>query len=55
MSGHIKYFEIGGKNMSFMTKYDDTLDKYDEICNKIKDIRHEISYHACLWWKIYKS
>ena len=48
MSGHIKYFEIGGKNMSFMTIYDDTLDKYDEICNKIKDIRHEISYHACL-------
>ena len=36
MSGYIKYFENGGKNMSFMIKNDDVLDKYNEIWNKIK-------------------
>ena len=35
MSGYIKYFEKGGKNMSFMIKNDDVLDKYNEIWNKI--------------------
>ena len=32
MSGYIKHFKNGGKNMSFVIK-DDVL---DEICNKIK-------------------
>ena len=36
MSGYIKYFENGGKNMSFLIKEDDVLDKYNEIWNKIK-------------------
>ena len=36
MSGYIKYFENRGKNMSFMIKNDDVLDKYNEIWNKIK-------------------
>ena len=27
LSGYIKYFEDGGKSMSFMIKYDDVLDK----------------------------
>ena len=36
MSGYIKHFENGGKNMSFVTKNDDVLDKYNEIWNKIK-------------------
>ena len=36
MSGYIKYFENGGKNMSFMVKNDDVLDKYNEIWDKIK-------------------
>ena len=31
MSGYIKYFENGGKNMSFMAKDDNVLDKYNEI------------------------
>ena len=31
MSGYIKYFENGGKNMSLMIKNDDVLDKYNEI------------------------
>ena len=37
MSGYIKYFESGGKNMSFMVKYDDVLDKYNEMWDKIKN------------------
>ena len=37
MSGYIKYFENGRKNMSFMVKGDDdVLDKYNEIWYKIK-------------------
>ena len=37
MSGYIKYFENGGKNMSFVIKDDDVLDKYNEIWDKIKE------------------
>ena len=37
MSGYIKYFENGGKNMSFMVKNEDMLDKYKEIWDKIKN------------------
>ena len=36
MSGYIKYFENGGKNMSFMINNDNVLDKYNEIWDKIK-------------------
>ena len=36
MSGYIKYFENGGKDMSFVIKDDDVLAKYNEILNKIK-------------------
>ena len=36
MSGYIKYFENGGKNMSFMVKDDNVLDKYNKIWDKIK-------------------
>ena len=36
MSGYIKYFENGGKDMSFVIKDDDMLAKYNEILNKIK-------------------
>ena len=36
MSGYIKYFENGGKNMCFMIKDDDVLDTYKKICGKIK-------------------
>ena len=38
MSGHIKYFENGGKNMSFIIKDDSILVNYNEIWNKIKKI-----------------
>ena len=36
MNGCIKYFENGGKNMSFMIN-DKVWDKYDKIWNVIKD------------------
>ena len=36
MSGYIKYFENGGKNMSFMIKDGSVLVKYNEILNKIR-------------------
>ena len=37
MSGYIKYFENGGKNMSFLIKDDKVWDKYDKIWEVIKD------------------
>ena len=36
MSGYIKYFENGGKNMSFKIEDDNVYVKYNEIWNKIK-------------------
>ena len=46
MSGYIKYFENGGKNMYFMVKNDDdVLDVYSEIWNKIKK-RLSIKFHS---------
>ena len=38
MSGDIKCFEIGGENMSFVTKDNNLLDKYNEIWKKVKKI-----------------
>ena len=37
MNAYIKYFENGGKNMSFVIKDDDVLDKYNEIWDEIKE------------------
>ena len=37
MTGYIRYFKNGGKNMSFVIKDDDLLDKYNGIWNKIKE------------------
>ena len=37
MTGYIKFFENGGKNMSFIIKDDDVLDKYNAIWDKIKE------------------
>ena len=45
MSGYIKYFENGGKNMSFVIKDDDVLDKYNEIWDKIKE-KLNIKFHS---------
>ena len=36
MSGYIKYFESGRKNMSFIIKDDNVLEKYSKIWDKIQ-------------------
>ena len=41
MGGYIKYFENGGKNMSFKSESEDVYLKYNEIWNKIKNILNE--------------
>ena len=38
ISGCIKYFDNGGKNMSFKIESEDVYLKYTEIWNKIKSI-----------------
>ena len=45
MTGCIKYFENGGKNMSFVIKDDHVLDKYNEIWDKIKG-KLNIKFHS---------
>ena len=45
MNGYIKYFENGGKNMSFMVKNDNVLDKYKKIWNVIKN-KIGIKFHS---------
>ena len=45
MSVYIKYFENRSKNMCFMFKNDDVLDKCDEIWDKIKNTL-EIRFHS---------
>ena len=47
MSGYIKYFENGGKNMSFVIKDDDVSDKYNKIWNKIKKTLN-IKFHSIM-------
>ena len=45
ISGYIKYFENGGKNMSFFIKDDDVWDKYDKIWDVIKN-KLSIKFHS---------
>ena len=45
MTGYIKYFESGTKNMSFVIKDDMCLDKYNEIWDKNKE-KLNIKFHS---------
>ena len=45
MSGYTQYFENGDKNIFFVIKDDDVLDKYNEIWNKIKNTLN-IKFHS---------
>ena len=36
LKGNIKYFENGGKNISFVIKDDDVLDKYKKLGTRLK-------------------
>ena len=45
MSGYVKYFENGSKNMSFLIKDDEVWDKYDKIWDIIKN-KLNIKFHS---------
>ena len=45
MIGYVKYFENRGKNMSFLIKDNDVLDKCNETWNKIKKTLN-IKFHC---------
>ena len=45
MNGYIKHFENGGKNMSFMIKDNNVLDKYNKIWNLIEN-KIVIKFHS---------
>ena len=45
MIAYIKFFEKGGKNISFIIKDDNVLDKYNEIWDKIKGTLN-IKFHS---------
>ena len=45
MSGHIKYFEYGGMDMSFLIKDDEVWEKYEQIWGLIKN-KLGINFHS---------
>ena len=45
MSGYIKYFKNGGKNMSFLIKDDEVWEKYEQIWDVIKN-KLSIKFHS---------
>ena len=45
MSGYIKYFENGSKNMSFLIKDDEVWEKYEQIWEVIKN-KLGIKFHS---------
>ena len=45
MKGNIKYFEYRGKNISFLIKDDNVLDKYNETWDVIKN-NLKIKFHS---------
>ena len=45
MDGYIKYFENGGKNMSFLIKDDEVWEKYEQIWDVIKN-KLSIKFHS---------
>ena len=50
MSGYIKYFENGGKNMSFLIKDDEVWEKYEKIWDVIKN-KLGIKFHSKLFYE----
>ena len=45
MNGYIRYFDNGGKNMSFLIKNDEVWQKYEDIWNVIKN-KLNIKFHS---------
>ena len=54
MSRYIKCFENGRKNMSFVIKDDDVLNKYNKIWNKIKKTLN-IKFHSMSDYESYSK
>ena len=46
MSGWIKYFENGGKNMSFKIEDDSVYLNYNEVWNIIKELLGGVKFHS---------
>ena len=46
MSGYIKYFDVGGKNMSFKINDDAVYVKYNQIWNKIKELLCGVKFYS---------
>ena len=56
MTEYTKYFENGDKNMSFVIKDDDVLDKYNKTWNKIEEKLNIKSYSMSVYYeKLNKS
>ena len=51
MSGYLKYFENGGKNMSFLIRDDEIWEKYNKIWDAIKN-KLGIKFHSELFMNI---
>ena len=45
MNGYIKYFENGGKNMSFLIKNSEMWERYEDIWNAVKN-KLGIKFHS---------
>ena len=45
MNGYIKYFQNGGKNMSFLIKNSEVWEKYEDIWNVIKN-KLNMKFHS---------
>ena len=46
MSGYIKYFENGGKDMSFQIDVDEVYVKYTQIWDKIKELFGGVKFYS---------
>ena len=46
MSGWIKYFKYGGKNMSFRIEDDEVYLKYNQICDEIKKMLGDVKFYS---------
>ena len=46
MSGWIKYFKYGGKNMSFKIEDDEVYLKYNQICDEIKKMLGDVKFYS---------
>ena len=59
MSGFIKYFENGGKNMSFLIKDDEVLEKCEQIWNVIKNKLQSVTKYLGLtlvfMWNVHRG